>query len=122
MEIKGKIKKIFETKTFGPSGFRKRELILVTDEQYPQFLKIEFVQDKVDILDQFKPGDDVTISFDLRGREWVNPEGETIYFNSIRGWRIVKTDAQLPPDDVPPPFPGEDISQLPPEEDDDLPF
>ncbi len=122
MEIKGKIKKIFETKTFGQSGFRKREVILVTHEQYPQFLKIEFVQDKVDLLDQFKPGDDVVISFDLRGREWVNPEGETIYFNSIRGWRIVKDEGSVPPDDVPPPFPDEDFSQLPPGEDDDLPF
>ena len=51
MQVSGKIKLINETQTFGASGFRKRELVLTTDEQYPQMLMIEFVQDKVDILD-----------------------------------------------------------------------
>jgi len=90
MEINGKIKKIDTTKTFGNNGFRKRELVLVTDEQYPQFLLIEFTQDKCDLLNSFTEGDLVKISINLRGREWINPEGEAKYFNSIQGWRIEK--------------------------------
>jgi len=85
MEVTGKIKKIDETKTFGTSGFRKRELVITTDEQYPQMLMIEFVQDKCDLLDNFKLGDDIKVSINLRGREWINPEGEAKYFNSIQG-------------------------------------
>lgn len=88
MEITGKIKQIGETKSFGATGFRKRELVIVTDEQYPQSLLLEFVQDKVDVLDKFSEGQNVTIGVNLRGREWVNPEGETKYFNSIQGWSI----------------------------------
>ncbi|MEN8825653.1 MAG: DUF3127 domain-containing protein, partial [Wenyingzhuangia sp.] len=88
MQVSGKIKLINETQTFGASGFRKRELVLTTDEQYPQMLMIEFVQDKVDILDTYKVGQDVTVSINLRGREWINPEGVAKYFNSITGWRI----------------------------------
>ncbi len=123
MEVKGTVKKIFDTKTVGNSGFRKRELILQTDEQFPQTLKIEFVQEKTALLDQFKPGDQVIISINLRGREWRNPEGEVLYFNSIQGWRIIKSEAAPPGmDDVPPFLPEEDLNQLPPEEDDDLPF
>ena len=88
MQVSGKIKLIRETQTIGSSGFRKRELILTTEEQYPQQLSIEFVQDKCDVLNNFSQGQDVTISINLRGREWINPEGEAKYFNSIQGWKI----------------------------------
>ena len=93
MELTGKIKVINETQTFGEKGFRKRELVITTNEQYPQTVLIEFVQDKCDLLNAYKVGDDVKVSINIRGREWVNPEGETKYFNSIQGWRIAKEEA-----------------------------
>jgi len=123
MEVKGKIKLITETKTYGTNGFRKREVVIVTDEQYPQFLNIEFTQDKTELLNNFKEGDEVEISINLRGREWVSPQGETKYFNSIQGWRITKIVKEAP-QDVPPPiedsFPPADTYND--EEPDDLPF
>ncbi|MEE3035107.1 MAG: DUF3127 domain-containing protein [Bacteroidota bacterium] len=88
MEVIGKIKWIDEIKTYGDSGFRKRQIVITTQEQYPQNLLIEFVQDKCNLLDSFQLGQTVKIGINLRGREWVNPEGETKYFNSIQGWRI----------------------------------
>ena len=88
MEVQGKIKMIDDTKTFGSSGFRKREVVVTTEEQYPQHILVEFVQDKCDLLDKFQVGQPVKIGVNLRGREWVNPQGETKYFNSIQGWRI----------------------------------
>jgi hypothetical protein len=123
MEVTGKIKKIDETKTFGSSGFRKRELVITTDEQYPQMLMIEFVQDKCDLLDNFNVGEDIKVSINLRGREWINPEGEAKYFNSIQGWRIEKAQAGAP-GEVPPMSaanfaPATNISET---EADDLPF
>lgn len=97
MEIKGKIKKIFETQTF-QSGFQKREMVITTQEQYPQDILIEFLQDKTALLDAYKVGDDVKISINIRGREWINPEGVAKYFNSINGWRIEKeSDAPVAP-------------------------
>jgi len=88
MDISGKIKIINETQTFGEKGFRKRELVLTTSEEYPQMLMVEFVQDKCDLLDQYQVGQSVNISINLRGREYINPEGVAKYFNSIQGWRI----------------------------------
>ena len=90
MEVLGKIKWIDETKTYGNNGFRKRELVVTTEEQYPQNILIEFIQDKCDLLNSYQVGQDVKIGINLRGREWVNPEGETKYFNSIQAWRIEK--------------------------------
>ena len=120
MQVTGKIKLINETQTFGASGFRKRELVLTTDEQYPQMLMIEFLQDKTDILDNYQVGQDVTISINLRGREWINPEGQAKYFNSITGWRIEANAPAAQQGQAPQTFETTSLAQN--EEPDDLPF
>ena len=89
MELQGTIKKLTELQTF-PSGFQKRELILQTEEQYPQPISIEFLQDKIGLLDTVNEGDQVKIGINIRGREWTSPQNEVKYFNSIVGWRIEK--------------------------------
>ena len=89
MDVLGKIKAINEEQQVSAS-FRKRELVVATDEQYPQFISINFTQDKCDLLNNYNVGDDVKVSINLKGKEWVNPAGETKYFNDIQGWRIEK--------------------------------
>lgn len=93
MEVQGKIKLINETQTFGEKGFRKRELVVVTGEQYPQTILIEFVQDKCDLLNKYEIGQDVKVYINLRGREWINPQGEAKYFNTVQGWRIEESNS-----------------------------
>lgn len=92
MELIGTVKKLFDTQTFN-SGFQKREMILLTQEQYPQPISIEFLSDKIDLLNTVKEGDQVKIGINIRGREWTNPQGEVKYFNSITAWRVEKADA-----------------------------
>ncbi|MBC2837936.1 DUF3127 domain-containing protein [Robiginitalea sp. SC105] len=125
MEIQGTIKLIDETKTYGTNGFRKRELVVTTDEQYPQHLLVEFVQDKTDLLDKFQVGQQVKVSIDLRGREWTSPQGDTKYFNSIQGWRIESLQEGAPDSNIPPVPPAdafEPADDLKEEDYDDLPF
>ena len=125
MDISGKIKLINETKEYGNNGFRKREVIITTEEQYPQDLLVEFVQDKCDILNSFQVGQSVKIDINLRGREWESPQGEIKYFNSIQGWRIEKLFSEDENTDIPaiPPAeafqPADELNQ---DEPDDLPF
>lgn len=123
MEILGKIKWIDETKTYGTNGFRKREVVVTTEEQYPQHILIEFIQDKCELLNSYQVGQTVTIGINLRGREWVNPEGVTKYFNSIQGWRIEAQSniaSEMPP--MPPPESFQPADDEINEVDDDLPF
>ncbi len=127
MEIQGKIKMLGETQTFGSNGFRKRELVVTTEEQYPQHLMIEFIQDKCDLLNSYALGQSVKVSINLRGREWVNPQGETKYFNSIQGWRIENLQAATPDASagmptVPPMDAFEPADNINEEDHDDLPF
>jgi len=123
VEVQGKIKLLGEIKTYGDNGFRKREVVITTQEQYPQHLLIEFIQDRCELLDSFNVGENVKISINLRGREWVNPEGETKYFNSIQGWRIEAQSniaSEMPP--MPPPESFQPADDEINEVDDDLPF
>lgn len=132
IQVHGKIKKLGQTVDVGTSGFQKRELVVTTDEQYPQHILINFVQDKCNLLNQFTEGMEVTVSVNLRGREWVNPQGETKYFNDIQGWKVASSQptyaAQPHPQPQQPIYaPAPANSQFAPsanfeEEADDLPF
>ena len=68
MELQGTIKKISDIQTFA-SGFQKREMVILTEEQYPQPINVEFLQDKCDLLNAYKEGDKVKVSINIRGRE-----------------------------------------------------
>ena len=124
MEIQGKIKMIDEVRTYGANGFRKREVVVTTEEQYPQHLLVEFIQDRCELLNAFQVGDPVKISINLKGREWVNPQGESKYFNSIQGWRIEKQQDEAAPEvpPVPPLEAFEPVDKFNEEDYDDLPF
>ena len=93
MELQGTVKKIGETQTFA-SGFQKRELVLLTEEQYPQPIQIDFLSDKIDLLNNVSEGESVKVGINIRGKEWTNPQGEVKYFNSISGWRLEKVSGE----------------------------
>ena len=87
MEITGKIKMISTTQEVSAS-FKKRDVVVTTNDQYPQDILIQFVQDKCSVLDGYNLGENVTIGINLRGREWTDPQGLVKYFNTIQGWNI----------------------------------
>ena len=124
MELQGKIKLIGETQSIGSNGFRKRELVLTTEEQYPQHIMVEFVQDKTDLLNNFQVGQSIKVGINLRGREWINPQGEAKYFNDIQGWRIENLQQAQPnvSGAVPPADTFEPATDLTEDEPNDLPF
>lgn len=114
MEVTAKVHLIGEENQVSAS-YKKRELVVKTDEQYPQFINIEFAQDKTDLLNGLAIGQEVKVHINLGGREWVNPAGETKYFNSIKGWRVEKlSDAPTPT--------AQPAGQVPDNSETDLPF
>ncbi len=126
MEVTGRIK-VINAEQQVSATFKKRELVVTTDEQYPQIIMVEFAQDKCDLLNNYNPGEEVKVSINLRGREWVNPQGETKYFNSLQGWRIEKVGQVAPTQNQQvPPMPAaatfEPAPSFTEEEHDDLPF
>ncbi|MFV8324322.1 DUF3127 domain-containing protein [Flavobacterium sp. ZS1P14] len=125
MEVTGKIKMLGDAKNVGSGSFLKRELVVTTDEQYPQHILVEFVQDKCDLLNSFKVGEAVKVSINLRGREWIDPQGVAKYFNAIQGWRVERLAAEAPNAQMPPMPAAEAFApatNLNEDEPDDLPF
>ncbi|GAB3283621.1 DUF3127 domain-containing protein [Parahaliea aestuarii] len=113
-ELTGKIKLIQEPQTFN-SGFTKREMVVTVDDgRYPQEINLEFVQDKISLLDGLQPGQEVTVSFDIRGREYNGR-----YFNNLQGWKVEAAAAAETSADYGAPAGGE---EPPPYGDDDIPF
>lgn len=88
MEIQGRIKQIFPSQMIGQNGFEKRDLVITTEEQYPQTIIIQFTQQRCDLLDSLQVGQNVKVYINIKGREWTSPQGETKYFNTIEGWKI----------------------------------
>ena len=116
LKLEGKLIKVFETNQISEK-FKKREFVIETDEQYPQTVKFQLVQDSCKLIDNYKLGDMLNVYFNLRGRVWVNKNNEEVYFNTEQAWRIEKTgtteepNAFISADEVP-----EDVSA------DELPF
>lgn len=88
MEIQGRIKQIFAPESVGANGFQKRDLVITTEEQYPNDIIIQFTQSKCALLDTLQVGQMVNVHFNLQGREWTSPQGEVKYFNTVLGWKI----------------------------------
>lgn len=92
-EIKGQLKTVKDTQVVSEK-FKKREFVLVDDStEYPQTLLLQLAQDNCDKLNGLKSGDRVLVKFNLRGREWTNPQGEVKVFNTLDAWFIQKEDA-----------------------------
>ena len=116
-DLTGKVKLVFDAKTFG-SGFTVREFVVtVEDGKYPQDICLQFVQDKVSLLDNIQEGQEVTVSFDIRGREYNGR-----YFNNLQAWKIQAGEAAAPASDDKPPVSDSDVPADFNDYEDDIPF
>lgn len=121
-EISGKL--IFKEETQHISNrFQKREFVIeVENDKNPQwndFVKVQLIQDRCDLLENIALNDNIKVYFNIRGRKWEN-KGQTSYFTNLEGWRIEKLEPQNPADIPVPEYRIEDIPPMP--EADDLPF
>ena len=88
MEVKGKVKVVNATVVVSEK-FQKREFVLtLEDGMYPQDIVFHLDQEKVSLADPLTLGQDVTVQFNLKGREWTSPTGEVKYFNTLQAWKI----------------------------------
>lgn len=91
MEVTGILKAKFDTKQVSDK-FKSREFVLTTEHtgSYPQQVVFQLSQDKCDLIDKYNNGEELKVSFNLRGREWNSPQGEKKFFNTLDAWKIEK--------------------------------
>ena len=116
--LKGELKVINDVQQISDS-FKKREFVVVdASGQYAQTILFQAVQDRCDLLNNFKVGDNVEVTFFLRGREWTNPkDGVVRFFNSLDAWKIEPLG-----DSTGTPASADNAETFVAEGDDDLPF
>ncbi|SEL60189.1 DUF3127 domain-containing protein [Parapedobacter koreensis] len=129
MEIRGKVHEIGDVQQVTDT-FKKRDLIIQYAEnpQFVEYIRFEATQDRTTLFDNLSVGDEVEVSFNLRGRPWTNRDGVTSYFNSLVAWRVAKVSAT--PAQAGQSTPGPQAFDAPPTvdisaddgKDDDLPF
>ena len=124
MKVSGKLIEIFDTVKIKDS-FQKREFVIeyASNPKYPELIKFEMVQDKCAQLDDFKVGQDVSVEFDLRGRQWTDQKGVVKYFTTLQAWRLGaagKSEGGAAGDNGEPPH--EDTEDFSAEKDGGLPF
>ena len=86
-DFKGEV--VFITPTTSVSDkFKKREVTLKSDGEYPQYVTFQLTQDKCDLANNLNPGDVVNVKYNLRGRKWEAQDGTIKYFNTIEAWTM----------------------------------
>ena len=83
MEITGILKQKDDVQTFGTNGFSVCQILLETDEKYPQVIPVKFVQDKSDLPQPYNIGEEITVSINIRGSEYNGKN-----YSEIQGWKI----------------------------------
>ena len=91
MEKRIKIISINETEYVGQTQFAKRTVEAETVENYPQTLLFEFHHDNVSIPDAFKVKDELTISFDIRGKKVIKENQKPMFFTTLVAWNLKRS-------------------------------
>ena len=119
MNVEGKVYKIGDIEQIS-AKFKKREIVIKTEGDYPQFIGCQLTQDKCTLGDLLTIGQQVNASINLRGREWVSPkDGQVKFFNTIEIWKIDAEEMGSPQGGIDRNFQEDAIKSNQP---DDLPF
>lgn len=111
MEFSGKVILVSDVETF-KNDFTKQSIVVETVDRYPQQIQVEFIKDNIDHLHNVRIGDEITVSFNLRGRAYNGK-----YYVSLDGWRVVKSAKSEKEE-----FPNDVTTFTIEDESDDLPF
>ncbi len=96
LEVTGKLLVKYDTQQVSEK-FKKREFVLELAEEingniYTNFAKMQLVQNKCDIIDRFKEGDQVRVSFNIKGNKWER-DGKVNYITNLDAWRVEAASA-----------------------------
>lgn len=90
-EITGKLIQVSPTQQVS-ERFKKREFVLEIAEEingnvYTNYAKMQLVQNKCEIIDNYKIGDPVKVSFNIKGNKWER-DGNVNYITNLDAWRV----------------------------------
>ena len=118
-KIIGKVLHVGPVESVGKKDFKKRVMIIETQDRYPAQLQTEWMRDRLDDPQGLTRGDVVTIEARVDGREYNGR-----YYTSLIGQRVepvVDADRRQPDEEAEPTAPGPDEQPVE-KSNDTLPF
>lgn len=98
LEIQGKLVEVFEAQQV-TDKFKKREFVVETEERgYQQYIKFQLNQEKCNLVDDCKIGEEIKVAFNLTGRPYTRKTGEKDYITNIVAWKIDKMGSNTAPE------------------------
>jgi hypothetical protein len=81
-KVRGIVHVVEEAKSYGDRGFRKRLFVLEQEDgRFPNYIPLELVKEDCELADELKVGDDIEVTYRLRGRRWQKDDrSEPKYF------------------------------------------
>lgn len=125
-ELTGKIIEIHPTVEVS-SSFKKRDFVVEKSEShgdrvFTDTIKFQLIQDRCVLMDACKVGDEVKITFNIKGSKWEK-EGKVSYFVNLDAWRVERLNVATSQNvQEAPPANYSDFNTPLPEVDDTLPF
>lgn len=119
------------TATSSGKEFKTREFVITfndvvngVESQYPNYAKFQLVQDKCAVLDSYRQGDKITVSYNIKGSKYINKEGKEAYITNLQAWRIERNGAtpQAPEPQAPTGYLPNPVTPPANQPIDDLPF
>jgi len=89
-------------------SFKTREFVIEKTEEFSgrtitNYVKFQCVQDKTAMPDRFNLGDEIKVSFNIKGTKWVK-DGKENYITNLDAWRMEQVKiGQQNGGDMPPP-------------------
>mgnify|MGYP003327119064 CR=1 FL=1 len=96
LEVTGKLIAKYDVQQVSEK-FKKREFVIELAEEingnvYTNFAKMQLVQNKCDIIDRYNEGDQVKVSFNIKGNRWER-DGKVNYITNLDAWRVESANA-----------------------------
>lgn len=95
--VRGMLAVLFDTEVKSDK-FQTRNFVIETPGEYPQLIQFQAVNERCGILDNFQKGQEIDVSFDLRGREWNGK-----YITNLNAWRVQSVENPVKQTKLPPP-------------------
>lgn len=98
LEIIGKLAHKYDTQVVSDT-FSKREFVLDISEEvngkaYPNFAKMQVTQARCAVLDSYNLGEEVRISFNIRGNKATTKDNKSVVYTNLDAWKIERVGAQ----------------------------
>ena len=91
LEVTGKLLVKYDTQQVS-ERFKKREFVMELAEEingntYTNYAKMQLVQNKCEIIDRFNEGDQIKVSFNIKGNRWEK-DGRVNFITNLDAWRV----------------------------------